>query len=96
MQGSNKSCGTLREKNNKEITGTYECLLRVHTLARGLLLRSWAIIMSINCTHLKLSFTALQHFTVSGGQWGIFPLAFIIFQIFHGSKINKTNILTIK
>lgn len=43
--------------------------------------------ISIHYTHLKLSLAALQHFTVSSCQWGIFPLAFIIFQIFHSSEI---------
>lgn len=43
----------------------------------------------MNHTNLKLCFAALQHFAVSSCQWGIFPLAFIIFQIFHSSEIKN-------
>lgn len=50
------------------------------------LLWGWSRMTPINFTNLQLSFAAFQHFTVSCCQWGILPLAFVIFQIFHSSE----------
>lgn len=74
------------EKNNEKIR-TRNCSLKAHRLVGKLLLRGWSLIIPVKDTNLQLSFAALQHLAVSSCQWGIFPLAFIIFQIFHGSEI---------
>lgn len=60
---------------------TLNCSLKALTPA------GTSLLIPVNGTDLKLSLAALQHFAVSSCQWGIFPLAFIIFQIFHSSEI---------
>lgn len=59
---------------------------QAHILGGERLPRGQAVTIPISRTNLKLSFAALQHLAVSSCQRGVFPLAFIVFQIFHGSE----------
>lgn len=78
-------CFIFRGKNDRG-KRTLRGSAQAHILVGQQLPRGWAMTIPISRTNLKLSFAALQHLAVSSCQRGIFPLAFIVFQIFHGSE----------